>query len=136
MQTFLPYQDFARSAQVLDMRRLGKQRVEVLQILTTLLTGRKAWSNHPAVRMWKGHEDTLAHYGLIVCREWQGRGFKDTCHDKILDMSGDIHWDSGPPWLTDEFCRAHQSNLIRKMPEHYRPLWPDVPDDLEYIWPV
>ena len=33
MQTFLPYPDFARSAAVLDRQRLGKQRVEVLQIL-------------------------------------------------------------------------------------------------------
>ena len=33
MQTFLPYADFAQSAKVLDMKRLGKQRVEVLQLL-------------------------------------------------------------------------------------------------------
>ena len=32
MQTFLPYADFQRSAQVLDYKRLGKQRVEALQI--------------------------------------------------------------------------------------------------------
>ena len=33
MQTFLPYPDFARSARVLDRKRLGKQRVETLQVL-------------------------------------------------------------------------------------------------------
>jgi len=33
MQTFLPYADFARCAEVLDPRRLGKQRVEALQIM-------------------------------------------------------------------------------------------------------
>ena len=37
MQTFLPYPDFERSAKVLDNKRLGKQRVEVLQILNVLL---------------------------------------------------------------------------------------------------
>ena len=36
MQTFLPYPDFAKSAACLDNRRLGKQRVECLQILKTL----------------------------------------------------------------------------------------------------
>ncbi len=36
MQTFLPYPDFARSAAVLDPARLGKQRVETLQILRAL----------------------------------------------------------------------------------------------------
>ena len=46
MQTFLPYPDFARSAQALDMRRLGKQRVEVLQILGTLCEARPVHASH------------------------------------------------------------------------------------------
>lgn len=33
MQTFLPFPDFARSAKVLDNKRLGKQRIEAKQIL-------------------------------------------------------------------------------------------------------
>ena len=33
MQTFLPFPDFQQSAAVLDRVRLGKQRVEALQIL-------------------------------------------------------------------------------------------------------
>jgi len=61
MQTFLPYPDFERSARVLDVKRLGEQRVECIQVL---------------------------------------RG------------------------------------LVRKDPGHYRALFPDVPDDLEYLWPV
>lgn len=36
MQTFLPYADFEESAFVLDTRRLGKQRVETLQIMQSL----------------------------------------------------------------------------------------------------
>lgn len=40
MQTFLPYADFAESASVLDQKRLGKQRVETLQIFQAL-TGRR-----------------------------------------------------------------------------------------------
>jgi alpha-tubulin suppressor-like RCC1 family protein len=35
----------------------------------------------------------------------------------------------------DAVSRSHRSNLIRKMPEHYGPIWPDVPDDLPYYWP-
>lgn len=42
-----------------------------------------------------------------------------------------------PSFIGDEeFHRSHQSNLIRKLPEFYRPLFPGVPDDLPYIWPV
>jgi hypothetical protein len=32
--------------------------------------------------------------------------------------------------------RSHRSKLVQKAPEHYRPLFPDVPDDLDYVWPV
>ena len=44
MQTFLPYADFERTAAVLDVRRLGKQRVEVLQICNALHKERGAGS--------------------------------------------------------------------------------------------
>ena len=33
MQTFVPYSDFDRCAEVLDDRRLHKQRVEALQLM-------------------------------------------------------------------------------------------------------
>ncbi len=63
MQTFLPYPDFEASARVLDDRRLGKQRVEALQVLRALTRAQYGWKHHPAVRMWAGHEEALAAYG-------------------------------------------------------------------------
>lgn len=42
MQTFLPFPDFKQSAQCLDNKRLGKQRVECLQILKALAKGAKS----------------------------------------------------------------------------------------------
>lgn len=53
MQTFLPYTDPEKCARVLDNKRLGKQRVEAIQILNVLLgvTQTKGWRNHPAVKM-------------------------------------------------------------------------------------
>jgi hypothetical protein len=50
MQTFLPYESYARSAAVLDRQRLGKQRVEAMQILRVLAGETAGWGNHPAVR--------------------------------------------------------------------------------------
>ncbi len=146
MQTFLPYANFAESARVLDMRRLGKQRVETLQILQALDRSRhpSTWRNHPAVRMWRGHEAALVTYGRAICTEWRQRGYRDTCLDKINDLFLTADYDDtrnsfyeDPSWLDDEtFHLAHRSNLIRKLPEHYGPLWPDVPNDLPYVWPV
>jgi hypothetical protein len=45
--------------------------------------------------------------------------------------------DGRPTWMgNDEFHLSHQSNLVRKFPEHYGPQFPGVSPDLEYVWPV
>jgi hypothetical protein len=42
-----------------------------------------------------------------------------------------------PPWLGDPaFHHSHQAALVRKDPAHYRRYFPDVPDDLPYVWPA
>ncbi len=149
MQTFLPYADFRASAEVLDPKRLGKQRVEALQVIKALTVPGYGWRNHPAVLMWKGHEEGLVRYGLEVCAAWCELGFDDTCE---LKMRTDLKAASGiehvrtqaelaaagalPAWLGDEALhRSHRSALLRKDPDFYRPRFPDVPDDLPYLWP-
>lgn len=139
MQTFLPYADFDQSAQALDNKRLGKQRVEVLQILNALVNpAAKGWKNHPATRMWRGLEINLAVYGIAICREWGSRGYKDTCAHKIVQLANQSgsSYQRSIPWLNPELCLSHQSNLIRKDAPHYGPLFPGVPDNLPYVWPV
>ena len=138
MQTFLPYPDFYQAARTLDRQRLGKQRVETFQILKALRDESNGWRNHPCTRMWDGYEDALALYGIAICQEWIGRGYKDTMLNRFEEMLPKIRRHVEYPWwLGDEdFHISHQSNLIRKFPEHYGPLFPDTPDNLEYIWPV
>ncbi|WP_109004706.1 MSMEG_6728 family protein [Streptomyces rishiriensis] len=167
MQTFLPCPDFRASALVLDRRRLGKQRVEALQVLRGLVRPGYGWRRHPAVRMWTGYEEALVRYGLEICRAWCDLGHQDTCAATLvadfraaqplaptatatstvtssaalsapvrdqarLAAAGDL-----PPWLGDDaFHRSHRSALVRKDPVVYAPLFPDVPDDLPYVWPV
>lgn len=134
MQTFLPYADFDESARVLDRQRLGKQRVEAWQILNALRGITAGWSNHPATRMWRGHEAALVEYGLVICGEWIARGYKDTMLDRFLSLRSSDH--VSPPWLGDrDFHLSHQSNLVRKDPAHYAPLFPGVPSDIDYVWP-
>lgn len=96
------------------------------------------WRRHPAVLMWAGHESWLMGYQSMICREWTDRGFKDTCYDKTHALYVASGWRVGPKpeWLGNRaFHRSHKSNLLRKDPEHYGPLFPNVPDDLEYVWP-
>ncbi len=139
MQTFLPYKDFARSAKVLDRQRLGKQRVEGLQILRCLLgIGSLRWANHPAVKMWKGHELYLAKYVITICNEWIARGYKDTVKAKVeqLAIIEPMRSYLPPLWLGDRaFHHSHQSNLIRKLPAHYRQYFPTISSHLPYVWP-
>ncbi|WP_435770208.1 MSMEG_6728 family protein [Nocardioides sp. SYSU DS0651] len=149
MQTFLPHPSFERSARALDAKRLGKQRVETIQVVRALTRPGYGWANHPAVLMWKGYEEALGRYGFTCCEVWTELGFGDTC---ALTIATDLR-EAGvatvrseqqlaaagalPPWLGDEALhRSHQSALVRKDPAHYAPLFPGVPDDLPYVWPV
>ncbi|GAB1325870.1 MSMEG_6728 family protein [Streptomyces sp. NPDC093260] len=150
MQTFLPYPGFTESALALDRRRLGKQRVEALQVLRGLTVPGYGWRRHPAVRMWAGYEEALVRYGLDVCRVWRDHGHQDSCAATLvadlaaarpgtevraqpeLAEAGEL-----PPWLGDEALHlSHRSALVRKDPERYAPLFPGVPDDLPYVWPA
>lgn len=141
MQTFIPNGvNFKLTAMILDRQRLGKQRVEGLQILNTLTGRSTGWVNHPAVKMWRGHEEVLATYTLTMCKVWTNRGYKDTCADRIHSMFPNLtpaHLLIVPEWLGDDAVTlSHRSNLVRKDPIHYGRLWPDVSPDLPYVWPV
>lgn len=141
MQTFLPYEDFSKTAKVLDMRRLGKQRVETLQILQTLKNPIKTrWYSHPATQMWKGFEGTLVKYGMTICREWISRGYKDTCLSKIEMFSTK---EVTPLWLgIDKFHSIHRGILLDKNFEWYKQFnWSDprlfkVNESYPYFWPT
>ncbi|WP_329469380.1 MSMEG_6728 family protein [Streptomyces sp. NBC_01723] len=150
MQTFLPLPGFRESALTLDRRRLGKQRVEALQVLRGLTVPGYGWRRHPAVRMWAGYEEALVRYGLEVCRVWRDQGHQDSCaaslvaglaarrrHEPVRDQTALGRAGELPPWLGDEaFHRSHRSALLRKDPEAYGGLFPGVPDDLPYVWPA
>lgn len=139
MQTFIPYgDDFTANAKVLDRQRLGKQRVEGLQILNTLTGVSTGWRNHPAVKAWVNHEELLAHYVFAMCDEWTGRGYKDTCRDKVRSLFTTIQDLADLPrfgWLVDpEVALSHRANLVRKLPEHYGVLWADIDPSTPYKW--
>lgn len=139
MQTFLPYANYVQSAKVLDMKRLGKQRVEGYQILCCLLEiSSTRWKNHPAVKMWKGYEGALARYVCAICTEWIDRGYKDTVREKIYGIIKEhkLYNVRRPLWIGRvDFHNAHKSNLVRKLPNHYSQHF-SIASDLPYVWPV
>ncbi|MGY3380960.1 hypothetical protein ACVWYS_002917 [Arthrobacter sp. TE12231] len=142
MQTFLPFPDFQQSAAVLDRERLGKQRVEALQILRALVIPEYGWQSHPAIRMWMGYVPALTMYGLAVVDEWTARGGEDTTREKIMEFAPQAaHPDYAskipmPPWLGEpDFHLSHRSRLIAKDPRFYAKVFPGTDPDLEYVWP-
>ncbi len=149
MQTFLPVADFAGSARLLDSPRLGKQRVETLQVLRALELPDYGWASHPVVRMWRGRTPGLVAYGLAMVGVWRERGFADTTEALIGEFAPEVvgapQSDLAaagllPSWVGDEALHlSHRSNLIAKDPEFYRPRFTELfgpePADLPYVWP-
>jgi hypothetical protein len=144
VQTFLPYPDFTRSARVLDRKRLGKQRVETLQVLRAATVPGYGWYRHPATAMWSGYVPALVAYGRAMVDEWTARGGADSTGWQIREFAPEA-WDrypddgvaQPPPWLGDDALhRSHRSNLLRKDEGLYREAFPEDPADLDYVWPV
>ena len=138
MQTFLPYADFNKTVECLDYRRLGKMRIEAMQIYRVITgqakpnkSGKVAWSSHPAVRMWRNHEDALAIYHNSCIKEWIKRGYKNNM--SLIEPKGKIIY---PHWLGDEkFHALHRGTLLFKNYEWYSQFgWEEEPK-YEYIWP-
>ena len=129
MQVFLSEYTFSDSAKVLDTKRLVKQLLEGRQILTILAdeSPSGAWKNHPAVKMFKGHERTLYAYLYAIKDEMVSRGYKweknweviqDTYIRKFINQKQEL-----PSWMTnDEFDKVvitHRGRLHAKAPDLY-----------------
>lgn len=144
MQTFIVNKDHTVTAQSLDYRRLGKQRVEAIQIAQTILgtSNGRGWANHPAVKMWKPYIGHLIwKYLPAMIDEWERRGYNGPkCKEHLSRLQELVpyrtEFEFEPPWLNNDLIVSHKSNLIRKLSEHYAPKFPNIPNDLEYIWPV
>jgi hypothetical protein len=130
MQTFLPYKDFQESAEALDNKRLNKQILEGYQILNVLSNDdpHAGWRNHPAVKMWRGHEKALLEYVMTCVREADKRGIKtenNVANIKALALKKMDAWGDGLPlWYHDfekshRITTTHKANLYRKDPVYY-----------------
>lgn len=141
MQTFLPYPDFKQSAACLDNKRLGKQRVECLQILKALACGqyqcvrcksgrtsdaipcntcgrymfrKTPWYNHPAVQMWKDKKHALALYACHICFEWRKRGYIDNVVQQVCSIMG---------WTNDLEISLRELSFDALYPKYDYPIW-------------
>ena len=162
MQTFVPLTDsFEDIAKTLDSRRLNKQALEGWQILMTLLEldpqgnhrTPKGWVNHPAVKMWRGHEMALYVYITAMVDEWKRRGYKSTIGDKAkatilraIELGRVESPTINPSWISNQeqfkqIASSHRLALLNKDYDWYSQFgWPEDtgsrPATYDYIWPV
>jgi len=161
MQSFLTdTSSFALVASHLDNKRLHKQTLEAWQCLMTMCEldpdgnhrTPKGWSNHPVVKMWRGHETLFVSYISATYFEWKSRGFKSTLLEKtyrtydtavaLNRISSDLVL---PRWMenTEYFealCSTHRTALLCKNYEWYSQFnWAEntgkAPSTYDYIWP-
>jgi hypothetical protein len=135
MQTFLPYPDFKQSLICLDVKRLGKQRVEAMQMVNAIenvptKSGRlyRGWHNHPCTRMWRPYVMALKLYTNTAIETWVERGYRNSMVPYTINYDELVM----PHWLGDDaFHRSHQSNLYHKLPSHYPQFEMEF---IPYVW--
>jgi hypothetical protein len=134
VNTFMPYEDFEQVAKVLDVKRLGKQRVEAMQIINIITdkTKTKGWRSHPVVKMWQDYPDALKLYYNTIVKEWIARSY--TNNMKLYKIPNKVVM----PWFVK--CKtlhlSHQASLIRKEPEYYADKFKVPPKYMlySYVW--
>lgn len=176
MQTFLPISITVNSespsqelenlnkwgadiARQLDNKRLFKQALEGWQILMNLTEldpqgnhrEPAGWSNHPAVKMWRGSELILYFYIQAMINEWKARGFKTTLAVKALSTvmkarENNKLGNAIPGWMRDQemfdaIASSHRLALLTKHYEHYNQFnWEEdrgkAPESYNYVWPI
>ncbi|MEM3589238.1 MAG: pyrimidine dimer DNA glycosylase/endonuclease V [Nitrososphaerota archaeon] len=135
MQVFRPYIDWKRSAQVLDNKRLGKQRVEAKQVMIVILRkmglindGKRGWLNHPVVLMYynngKPYFYDLVNYFNACVEEWRHRNMESKISlADIEELIKKVKSAEGHP-LTHKHEIEYRRVLILKNPEHYLKVFP------------
>lgn len=134
MITFLTHENFEEIAECLDTARLNRQRVEARILLEQLLRGVRT---HPIHRMWENNLYSLARYGHVMSDTWRLRGYKDNQLPYFCQQLAVLPPCSAPQWASDtRLHESHRSVLIQKKPSHYKPLWPDTCEHLNYYYPT
>lgn len=132
MITFIVTGDLVLNARLLDSQRLGKQRVEALQILSAI-EHNTGWVHHPMTKAWTPYPMALKYYANCIITEFIRRGGKNTI--PLFKLPRIILF---PWWLTwDRLHQSHRMMLFRKKPDFYAHQFTLDPTyaPYGYIWP-
>ena len=137
MQVFLPYKNFYQAAKCLDRKRLNKQVLEIRLILKACVYKSKGWINHLIVKMWRGSESLLWHFGLTCCNEYFRKTKRVHKYKKWYLRTMNLWTNKNKPeWFSiDEIFLQYQANLFYKNFNHYSQFnWDVEPDKRRFYF--
>lgn len=107
------------TAMALDKRRLNRQ-IQETKVILNALNGAKAWSNHPCVLQYRGHEDWLLHYQWCLESYYRGvtNGTLDLEYYDARDESR-VCEAYKPAFHTQEYFNQMKRRLYSKDKEYY-----------------
>lgn len=110
MQVFVPT-DSIGCVNYLDPKRRGNQ---IWREAKTILNG--GWYNHPASKMWRGHEQALCHYALIGLYRMEADGKSYPHHIQWFEDKFNASPETGLPWWwgREDIHSSHRAALLRK----------------------
>lgn len=151
MQTWLTRVSWRAASQDLESRQAVLQTIEAYDLFEYLLgysDESKEAPPAPLQRMWQGHEYSLGIYAMTMGERVHKLGIKDEIffktHDLFQQWKKDAKEDGEPipswvtpPWARDtDVMRSHRSNLVRRWPRQYSPIFLKTPDNMPYVWPL
>lgn len=126
------------TAMALDRRRLNKQVIECEQILDAL-NGAKAWSNHPCVLQYRGHEAWLMSYRDCLRYYYKATYAKNTVYGCAVDFDDCVLSNRycnliTPSFHTKAYFDQMKRRLFKKDEEHYKQ-WSHLgKSDINWYW--
>ena len=127
MQVFCPYVDPFDTALVLDRKRLGRQRQEVMTILRAIngpvseWKDPYAWSNHPTVKLWENDQMYLILYLDILNSMWEYLGYDGMKTRDFIDNPPVL--DTSPISTTMRVLNGLEGLLLRDWEAYYTRKW-------------
>lgn len=162
IQTWLPHANLLASAAALHPDDLARQRIhnwQLISLLSCYLVSDEnlwhcCWREHPLVLQWKNYLPFLMEYNRAVAKVYNrgsatgGQLMPASQPDPVLTQCEEL-FDAAveagacdaevsfvPGWIGNAgYHASHQSNLVRKNPEFYSNLFPNVTENLKYVWP-
>ena len=105
------------TAKALSKRHLNNQ-INEASIILDALNGAKAWSNHPCVLQYRGHEEWLGHYlSCLYLYKHNASIGAGICSDYARMCT--------PEWHCAEYYDHMKRRLYTKDKEHYKQ-WADL----------